>query len=384
MSTLQPPQKRYLLDYIAADLMKKMVFLGGPRQVGKTTFAKSLLQDEDSPAYLSWDSLTDRENILAGKLPRLKLIVFDEIHKFTKWRSLVKGFFDKWNKNHQFLITGSARLDHYRKSGDSLLGRYNYYRMHPLSLTEALSFAPKQNADIVLQKLLHFGGFPEPYFAQDPITLKRWHRGRREKLVYQDIRDLENVKEISNIEILMNALPDRIGAPLSRKNLAQDLEVDFKTVEHWITILESVYYCFRISPYGAPKIKAVKKEQKLYLWDWSELTDSGAVWENLVASHLLKFCHFIEDTQGEAMELRFLRDTLGREVDFVVLKNKKPLFAVECKTGEKKVSKHLSYFADRTQIPHFYQVHLGKESYEVSDKISLLPFAEFCERTHLK
>ena len=378
MSTLH----RYLHDNITQDLKEKMVFLGGPRQVGKTTFSMNLLDDSNSKhqAYFNWDSLQDRKILLSGEWSNKQpLIVIDELHKFVKWRSLIKGFYDKLKNIHQFLVTGSARLDLYRKGGDSLLGRYHYYRMHPLTLPEVSNSFSRQ----MLDQLLEFGGFPEPFLKKDPTSLKRWHRQRQEKIIFADIRDLENVKEISHIELLVNALPERVGSPLSRKNLAQDLEVDFKTVEKWITILENVYYCYRISPYGPPKIRAVKKEQKIYLWDWSELEDVGAKWENFVASHLLKYCHFLEDTQGEKMELRFLRDTAGREVDFVVLKNKKPLFAVECKHGEKNVSPHLKYFAERTPIPKFYQVHRGEKNYAISDRIEVLPFGQFCKDLRL-
>jgi predicted AAA+ superfamily ATPase len=161
-----------------------------------------------------------------------KLVIFDEIHKFVKWRGLIKGFFDKLKNTHSFLVTSSARLDYYRKGGDSLLGRYHCYRMHPLSLPEVSA----DDSEEKTLRLLNFRGFPEPYLKQDPVTLKRWHRQRRDRIVYSDIRDLENLKEISNIELLVNALPEREGSPLSRKNLAQELDVDFKSVEKWLTI----------------------------------------------------------------------------------------------------------------------------------------------------
>ncbi len=382
MSTLQ----RYLKNHIITDLSEKMVFLGGPRQVGKTTFSQSLIAhySDGHPAYLNWDDIEDRRKIQKGNFPKdARLIVLDEIHKFSKWRGLVKGFYDKLKNTYQFLITGSARLDYYRKGGDSLLGRYHYYRMHPLSLPEVVSSWQSKDVNKKMTDLLEFGGFPEPYLKQDATSLNRWHRQRQERIVYSDIRDLENVKEISNIELLIQALPERVGSPLSRKNLAQDLQVDFKTVEKWITILENVYYCYRISPYGPPKIKAVKKEQKIYFWDWSELENTGSKWENFVASHLLKYCHLIEDTEGIKMEIRFLRDVAGREIDFVVLKKGKPLFAVECKTGETKTSPHLKYFSERTNIPMFYQVHQGTRSQMVSDRISVLPFPEFCKDLNL-
>jgi len=370
--------KRYLRDAISKDLTRKMVFLGGPRQVGKTTLAQNLIKNfhDGHPAYLNWDIATDRKAIREGNWPASeKLIVLDEIHKFARWRQLIKGYYDKLKNTHEFLVTGSARLDYYRKSGDSLLGRYYYYRLHPFSFPE-IGYND-------LEGLLTFGGFPEPYLAQSKTELRRWHKQRSERIIDSDIRDLEHVKEISLIQLLAESLPERVGSPLSRKNLAQDLELDFKTVERWITILENVYYCFRIPPLGAPKIRAVKKEQKLYLWDWSEIEDQGSRWENFVASHLLKYCHFSEDTLGKKMELRFIRDTDKREVDFVVLENKKPIFAVECKCGEKNVSPHLKYFRKRMSIPKFYQVHRGTKNYTVDDKISVLSFENFCKEVGL-
>lgn len=351
-----------------------MVFVGGPRQVGKTTLCLSFLTPPniENPAYLNWDSLSDKKVLKNGELPSTPLVVLDEIHKFKPWRNLVKGFYDKKKNIQKFLVTGSARLDYYRRGGDSLLGRYRYLRLHPLSVGELKLQDSKQ-----VEALLRFGGFPEPYFAQDEIEWKLWSRERVYRIVNDDIRDLEAVRDISNIELLAENLPERVGAPLSINNLANDLGVNHRTIENWVSILERVYYCFRIAPFGSSKINAVKKEKKLYLWDWSQLESAGSRFENLVASHLLKYCHFLEDTQGEQMELRFLRDIQKREVDFVVLKNKKPVFAVECKTGEKKVSEHLSYFKERTSIPNFYQVHLGERDYVPAEGIRVLPFLTF-------
>lgn len=302
------------------------------------------------------------------------MIVLDEIHKFKNWRNLVKGFYDKKKNVQNFLVTGSARLDDYSRGGDSLLGRYRYLRLHPLSVPEL-----RIESQAGLERLLKFGGFPEPFFSGNERDWKLWARERVYRVVRDDVRDLENVRDISSIELLADALIARVGSPLSVNNLAQDPQVNFRTAESWITILERIDYCFRIAPYGAPKVKAVKKEKKLYLWDWSTVEDSGAKFENMVASHLLKYCHFIEDTQGDTMELRFLRDIERREVDFVVLKNRKPLFGVECKTAEKAISPHLKYFKNRTSIPLFYQVHLGEKSYEPEEGIKVMPFVDFCK-----
>lgn len=370
---------RYSSASIRRDLSQKMVFLGGPRQVGKTTLAQSLIDNyrDGHAAYMNWDNPEHRKRILNQDWQATEqLIVFDEIHKYKHWRNLVKGYYDTLKNSHQFLVTGSARLDYYRKGGDSLLGRYHYHRLHPLSWPEL------QNR-YDLKRLLEFGGFPEPFLAGSKRQLKRWHIQRKERVVYSDIRDLENIKEITLMDVLIDALAERVGSPLSRKSLAEDIQVAQQTIENWLCILERVYYCYRILPFGSPKIRAVKKEAKLYLWDWSEHEDAGKRWENFVASHLLKYCHHYEDNFGEKMELRFLRDTDKREVDFVVIKNKKPLFAVECKSSEKQASPHLKYFSERTRIPKFYQVHLGERYQNISDRITLIPFEKFCEAVKL-
>ncbi len=364
---------RNLLPFIKKDLDKKMVFIGGPRQVGKTTLARSLLQQDCQ--YLNWDYLPDRDLIKKHQIdPTLKLVVLDEIHKYARWRTLVKGLFDKYSKNLSIIVTGSARLDHFRKGGDSLVGRYHYYRLHPLSIGEVDSLYREATLKILFQ----YGGFPEPFQERNEDHYRRWQRERKSRVVYQDLRDLNTVKELSLIELLIEALPSRVGSVLSIKSLQEDLSVSPNTVSRWIEVLEMIYYCYRILPFGAPKIRAVKKSNKVYLWDWAEIESEGARFENMVASHLLKYCHFLEDTLGHKMELRFIRDTDLREVDFVVIKNNKPLFAVECKTGERQVSPHLYYFRDRTPIPKFYQVHMGKKDY--SDKnIRVLPFTTFCK-----
>ena len=371
--------ERYLKQDIKTDLKQKMVFINGPRQAGKTTLALSFLKNSSpkNPAYLNYDYIGDRELILKGYFPgNQKIVILDEIHKYARWRNLIKGFYDKYKKS--FIVTGSARFSHYRRGGDSLLGRYYLYRLHPLSLREI----NKKPTSKDLEALLKWGGFPEPFLKASSKTLSRWHKSCRELLVHEDIRDLENIRELSLIELLVNALPEKVGSPLSVKSLMEDLQTAHKTVEKWLSILESFYFCFRIPPFGSSHIRAVKKEKKLYLYDWSQLLEEGARFENLVAGQLLKYCHFLEDTEGFKMELRFLRDTDKREVDFVVLKNKKPLFAVECKSGDKSLSSSISYFKKRTSIPVFYQVHLKTRDVETPFG-RILPFRTFCKELNM-
>jgi uncharacterized protein len=371
--------KRYLEEWVYQDLKEKMVFVGGPRQAGKTTMAFHLLgqADESHPAYLNWDSIEAKQSILKGEFPtNEKLIIFDEIHKYKGWRNLVKGFYDQYKSKKQFLVTGSARLDYYRRGGDSLQGRYHYYRLHPLSLYE---INPKPTQED-LRHLLSFGGFPEAFLKANTRHYKRWQRERLTRVIQEDLINLEQVKEISQLDLLVQILPARVGAILSLNNLKQDLQVAFETVDRWILILENIYYCYRISPFGLPNLRTAKKEKKLYLWDWSQCENTSARFENLVASHLLKYCHLVQDLEGDNMQLQFIRDAQKREIDFIVVKNHKPLFAIECKTGESSLSRHIPYFAERSTIPKFYQVHLGKKDVEIAKhRARIIPFPKFCQ-----
>ncbi len=372
---------RYLKPFILEDLKEKMVFLSGPRQVGKTTLALSLLGGTDRhPGYFNWDFSEDQRRLLSFEFPpHQKLLVLDEIHKYRRWRNWLKGLYDKTKSERRYLVTGSARLDLYRRGGDALTGRYHPYRLHPLSLREV---DPELKPSTV-ESLLRFGGFPEPFFAQSARRHRRWQRERQDQVLRGDLRDLEQVQEVSLISRLAERLPDLVGAPLSVNALREDLQVSHPTTEKWIQILERLFVSFRISPFGAPKIRAVKKEQKAYLWDWSLVTEPGFRFENMVASQLLKYCHFLEETEGFAMDLRYLRDIHRREVDFVVLKNEKPLFAVECKLNPGDPGS-LSYFIERAKIPTFYLVHLQEKDYRHALlPLRVLPFSTLVRELNL-
>jgi predicted AAA+ superfamily ATPase len=376
------PKLRYLSPHIDRALKRKMVFIGGPRQVGKTTLSLNYLSPSSirNPQYLNWDFADDKSRILKNQIPLTgPRVLLDEIHKYRKWRNLLKGLYDKYHEEHSFIVTGSARLDYFRKGGDSLLGRYRYFRLHPFSLTE---FSKNPSAK-ELKQLLKFGGFPEPLFHMNESEHRIWQRERMQRVISEDLRDLESVKEISLVLLLAEILPTKVGSPLSLNSLSEDLEVSQPTVKRWIELLSLLYYSFLVSPFGTARIRAVKKLQKLYLWDWSLVEEDGFRFENLVASHLLKYCHFLEDTEGFKMELRYLRDTDGREIDFVVLKDRKPLFAVECKSGEKELSKHIEYFRQRTNIPAFYQVHTKEQDYGSPKSGRVLPLTTFCKELKL-
>ncbi len=368
-----------IIPFILQDLEHKMVFVAGPRQVGKTTFALQMLgaESNEHPAYLNWDFPPVKEPLLRGELPAgQKLIVLDEIHKYHDWRNLVKGIFDKYRSSRQFLVTGSARLDYYRRGGDSLQGRYHLYRLHPINLRDVYTNPNKSD----VENLLKFGGFPEPFFKGEEIFWRRWQLERQKLVLQEDMISLEKVREVSKIELLHFLLAERVGSPLSVNSLREDLSVAHETIEHWLQILENLYLIYRISSFSSSKIRAVKKEKKLYFWDWSLCKDSGARFENLVGSQLLKYCNFREDTLGYKMDLCYIRDTDKREIDFVVVEDGKPKFAVECKLGEKQVSPHIKYFSLRMDIPKFYQVNMGDSDFENIDyRVRVLPFWKFTE-----
>lgn len=364
--------KRYLTEQIRTDLKRKMVFVGGPRQVGKTTLAKYLLgNDEDG--YLNWDVPEHRERILKREFSPAKLWVFDEIHKYKLWRNYLKGIYDNRQKKQQILVTGSARLDYYRFSGDSLQGRYYYLRIHPLSLAELGS---KKQDD--LMTLLRLGGFPEPYFSSSEIEAKRWSREYRNRLINEDLTQLEKVYDLGKLEMLALRLPELVGSPLSINSLREDLQLSHKTVASWVQILERLYMIFRISPFGTPKIRAVKKEQKHYHFDWSLVVDDSLRFENLVASALLKWVHYRQDVYGEDIELNYFRDVDGREVDFVLVVNKKPSQFIECKWNDVSTSPSLKYLKTRFPNCQAWQISaIGQKNFVDDLGIRVCPAVEF-------
>ncbi|MFH1103090.1 MAG: AAA family ATPase [Pseudomonadota bacterium] len=383
-------KKRYLTPYIMEDLKEKMVFVGGPRQVGKTTLCRNFVASHFSNhSYYNWDNRADRKAIMAASWPGdAEILIFDEIHKYRQWKRLIKGEYDKLKDTFKFLVTGSARLDLYRRGGDSLQGRYHYYRLHPFTLAEieGISFAASVFKEIqfgrqfyqdALNTLDSFGGFPEPFTKQNNKHLRRWHNEKVERMFREDILDMQAIRDVGNIKLLGDILPSKVGSLLSLNAIREDLEVSHRAVTSWMDILEAFYYHFRIYPYAAKNIRSLRKEPKLYLWDWSEVEDGAARFENLIASHLLKFVHFITDNEGHRAELYYLRDVDKREVDFLVTISKKPWFAVEVKLNDTMLSPSLLYFKDRLSIPHVYQVVKKENTDRVEKGARIISAAKF-------
>lgn len=365
------PHRRYLTDQVEQDLRRKMVFIAGPRQVGKTTLARALPGAREG--YLNWDVAEHRERILRRELSTASLWIFEEIHKYRAWRGFLKGLFDARREGQRILVTGSARLDLYRHGGDSLQGRYHLLRLHPLSVREA-----GIDSRDAFRQLLRLGGFPEPFFGGTEREARRWSREYRTRLVREDIADLERIQDLGTLEHLAMRLPDLVGSPLSVNALREDLQVSHKTVATWIAVLERLYAVFRLAPFGSPRVRAVRKEQKHYQFDWSLVPEDSARFENLIASHLLKWIHFQQDVEGRDVELRDFRDTDGREVDFLVVERRNPILMIEAKWGDQDVDRGLHYLKGKFPSVDAWQLSaVGRKDYVTPDGIRVSPALPF-------
>ena len=355
---------------------RQMAFLSGPRQVGKTSLARAL-----ADRYLDWDSDDDRAAIVAGQnaiadLARLDdasaappLLAFDEIHRYRRWKLFLKGFFDKNEARCRILATGSARMDVHKRGGDSLMGRYFPYRMHPLSVAELLHPSlpppslvrpPAPLPDEDWQALLAFGGFPEPFTRRSPRFSERWNRLRDEQLLRDDVRDLSRVEDIGQLSVLARLLASRSGTQLVWSSLAADVKTDEKTAKRWVSLLSSLYYGFTISPWHRNISSSLRKTPKWYLRDWARVSDPGARAETLVACHLLKAVEGWTDLGFGSFSLHYLRDSQKREVDFLVARDGTPWFLAEVKASDAPLSKALAHFQKLAAAPFAFQVVIDR------------------------
>jgi uncharacterized protein len=355
-----------------------MAFVTGPRQVGKTTTCRSV-----AGAYLNWDNLDDRKILLAGpgetarqlELNRLRqspvVAVLDELHKYRRWKSFLKGFFDTYADRVRLLVTGSSRLDLFRKSGDSLMGRYFLYRMHPFSVAETICREPPDSKTVVrpprkilpsdYRALWEHGGFPEPFLKRDPAFTRRWSRLRQQQLLREDARELTRIHEISRLEFLVNHLEERSGDQLIYSNLAGRIQASVDTIRRWIDILCGLYLGFLLRPWFRNISRSLRKEPKWYLRDWSRITDEGKRAETFVACHLLKAVEGWTDLGIGDFQLGYLRDKEKREVDFIVVRDRNPWMLIEVKKSDDTLSPSLAYYQQRTGAPYAFQVVMNAD-----------------------
>ncbi len=370
MDSISRIYSKLLADHFADGL--EMAFIAGPRQVGKTTLARNFQQAAGN--YLSWDNEEHRRLILKGPshvadylgLQETPLIIFDEIHKYSHWQTFIKGFYDTYAvvADIRIIVTGSARLNIYRKGGDSLMGRYFLYRMHPFSAAELLAHPPGKEltrpplelADDKWRRLLKFGGFPQPFLRNNTRFYNRWQRSRLSQVFREDIHDVAKVREIRQVELLAEFIRQQAGQLTSYASLAKHIRASEDSIRRWTAVLKDLYYCFTIRPWHTNIARSLRKEPKFYLWDWAMVSSPGAKYENMIASHLLKAVHYWTDIGSGNFELFFLRTKDKREVDFLVSRDSIPWFIVEVKSSEASLSRNLAFFQKITKAQHAFQV----------------------------
>ena len=338
--------ERYIHDKVVSDLQKKMVFITGPRQVGKTYFSKGLQGAFKNPVYLNNDDVSDIEIIRRRSWPlNADLVILDEIHKMAGWKPFLKGTFDTRGEAQAFLVTGSARLDTFRQAGDSLAGRYFLYRLNPLSVKELSGTMPPYEALSALNRL---GGFPEPFLSASDQEAARWRRQYYTDLVREDILDFSRITEIRVIRLLLEMLRKRVGSPLSLTSLAGDLQAAPNTIRKYVEILESLHIIFLVRPFHKNIARSLLKEPKAYFYDSGYVDgDEGLRLENTVAVSLLKHAQYLQDTKGADVSLHYLRTKDGKEVDFSLAENGEPTHFIEVKLSDTAVSRGLAYFKAR-------------------------------------
>jgi len=367
----QEALRRHLSSY------RQMIFLMGPRQAGKTTVSLEAAREWPAHFYFNWDNPAEKLLFIEGVeaiarqagLQEIRsdkpVLIFDEIHKFGKWKNFLKGFFDLYEKVARIIVTGSSRLNVYKRGGDSLMGRYFYYRVHPLSVAEIVSPEwteegirpiPKPIRDEDWEALLEHGGFPEPFIQRTSSFSRRWKSIRKDQLFREDIRDGTRIQELAQLELLAELLRNQAAQSIDSVSLSKKVGVSVDTIRRWIEVLKSFYYCFSLQPWSKNIARSLLKEPKIYLWDWSMIEEEGRRNENLVASHLLKAVDFWTDQGLGDFGLHYLRTKDQHEVDFLVTRDKKPWFLIEVKTKAKGLSSALYRFQEETGAPHAFQL----------------------------
>jgi len=373
--------KRYLDNLVLGDLATKTVVLTGPRQVGKTTLSRQLMQSFERAQYLNWDVLADRAVLQRQSWNhRAGLLVMDEIHKMPNWKAWLKGVADGRPAGQALLVTGSARMDTFRQSGDSLAGRYFSFRLHPVSVRE---WCEQQGADpaTALDHLLERGGFPEPCLAADPVQADRWRAQYFTDLIREDVLEFSRLHEINTMRLFVELLRERVGSPLSLASIARDLAVAPATLKRYLDILQALFIVFTVHPWHRNVGRAILQTPKVYFFDTGLVRgDQGVRLENAVAGMLLKQAHFLQDSAGREVELHYIRTKDGAEVDFAFSESGELKQLIECKLGDNKPHRALARFAEQFPDVDALQLVYNLRQEEFRNRIAITDAANWLAR----
>ena len=370
-------RKLYINLWESLSSEKQMIFLSGPRQVGKTTLAKFIARSYSNKYYFNWDIISNKKLLIKDPaffqhINRVDstepIVILDEIHKYKQWKNYLKGIYDQFKNDYVFLVSGSGRLDTYQKGGDSLAGRYFKFRLFPFTIAELsrenrdfsgfinnplknFNINKSQSTKKIWNALFNTGGFPEPFVKGTKAFLNRWSLNYYHQIVREDIRDVSDIRRINSLDLLFSLLPSKVGSPLSINNLAQDTQTAFDSIKSWLALFESFYLIFRISPWIRKISRAILKEKKLYLFNYTEIQDKGNMFENMVALELFRAINNWNDYGFGRFSLHFIRNKEKEEVDFLIADNKNPVLLVEAKFSDEAVSKSLLRFQNDLGIP---------------------------------
>ncbi len=367
---------------ILKDLQKKMVILVGPRQVGKTYLSREIMKNYKYPQYLNFDFVSDKKVIKeVGWGPETDLLIFDEIHKMTKWKNYLKGVYDTKKEGLHILVTGSARMEAFRYAGDSMAGRYFAHHLLPLSPKEI------KNTEYIgqVEKLLESGGFPEPFLSKDPGDVHRWRQNFIDKLIREDVLDFAEIDKFQALKNVFEILQTKVGSPISYVNIASDLEISPKTVKRYINILESLYIVFQVKTYSKKISRAILKAPKIYFYDTGLVKgDKSVLIENLVAYSLLKEILIKKDNSGDEQKLMYLKTRENKEVDFAIIdKNDQIKTIFEVKLSDTNLSPALNYFSSVYNVPGIQLVYNLKTNFQGNEKIKVVNLGEYLENLEI-
>lgn len=388
----------YLRIWQELAMDKSMVFVAGPRQAGKTTLAKLIARSFTNNLYFNWD-IADHKTLFYQKRSFFEeierrdsskpLIIFDEIHKYKDWKNYLKGVYDQFHEDFKFLVSGSGRLDMYQKGGDSLAGRYYLFHLWPFTIAELggrnltikeflkepllLNMEKGKELKNIWRNLSSLSGFPEPYTSAKETTYRRWSNTYSHQLIREDIRDIVDIKSVSDIETLYLLLPSKVGSPLSVPSLSSDLKVSYNSVRNWLSVFERFFLIFTIPTWTEKITRAIQKERKVYLWDSPRINEPSARFENMVAIELWRAVTLWNDMGYGDFSLHFIRNKEKEEVDFLITNSREPLLLVETKLKDPEPSKSLRIFQNALNVPAVQLVSEG-ENYRLlrNDKNRIL------------